>query len=391
MCFICSAHRKYTPQKAIGVIFITLVFALFYIIESQAAIIHLKNKGKIEGVVKSESEGLIVVDMGFGTVTISKDDIEFIEHKAQETSAAIEGVGMKSGVVGASGELWKDTADLSRQLRNVKKKKIKAIKYKSRHDRLKYKLVNLEREISFSNSKFENLNNRLRRAKKDDVYAYNKLVAELNSVSARMQKMTNDFKQTRSLKEKLDPDVSKYVSEYNKALHSLETEFSTVYAKVKKNGFSNKDKENFYESLKDEIYNLKRDFIRREVKYVKRGNQVIVEVLLNNRVKASLMLDTGASCVLISRDVADRLGVKEGFGTGKGTFVVADGRKIVATTFVLRSVTVGDSTSNNVQAAISGESQGSGIDGLLGMSFLSNFIFRIDTKGNKLILEKFRH
>lgn len=375
MYLIC---RKQLPRGLVALIFVAVIFTIFYITDGQADIIHLKNKGKVEGTIKSESEESIVVDIGFGTVTVSKQDIESIEHKSQEEVA-------KAPVKRLSG----DALNLSAELTDVKKKKIEAVKYKSRHDRLKYKLINLEREMPFLNSKFENLNNRLRRKRKDDIYAYNKLVAELNATSAKMRKMIDNLKQTKSMKEGLDPDVSKHVSEYNKALHSLETKFDNIYAKVEKKGFSNPDEEYFYESLKTEIKRLKRNFKHAEVGYVKRGDQVIVEVLLNNRVKASLMLDTGAACVLVSRDIADQLGIKEGVGTGRGTFVVADGRKITATTFVLQSVRVGGSRANNVSAAISGASQGPGVDGLLGMSFLSNFVLRIDSKANKLILEEF--
>lgn len=375
MYLIC---RKQFPRGLVALIFVAVICTIFYITDSQAEIIHLKNKGKIEGVIKSESGESIVVDIGFGTVSVSKQDIESIEHNLKEE--------VRKATVK---RLSNDALNLSAELTDVKKKKIEAVKYKSRHDRLKYKLINLEREMSFLNSKFENLNNRLRRKKKDDIYAYNKLVAELNATNAKMSKMIGNLKQTKGMKEGLDPDVSKHVSEYNKALYSLEAKFDNIYAKVKKNGFSSPDEEHFYESLKTEIRRLKNDFKHTEVGYVKRGDQVIVEVLLNNRVKASLMLDTGASCIIVSGDIADRLGIKEGTGTGKGTFVVADGRKITATTFVLQSVRVGGSRANDISAAISGASQGPGVDGLLGMSFLSNFIFRIDTKGNKLILEEF--
>ncbi|UCD54644.1 MAG: retroviral-like aspartic protease family protein [Candidatus Omnitrophota bacterium] len=374
---MCLIRRKGFPRGLAALTFVAVIFIVFYITDSRAEIIHLKNKGEVKGTIKSESEQSIVVDIGFGTVAISKQDIESIEHREEKvTKAPVK-------------KLWSDVLNLSAELKEVKKKKIEAVKYKSRHDRLKYKLINLEREISFLNSKFENLNDRLRRKKKDDIYAYNKLVAELNATNAKMSKMISSLTQTKNMKEAVDPHVSKYVSEYSKALRSLEAKFDNIYTETKKSGFSDEDEKYFYESMEAEISKLKNDFKHTEVGYVKRGDQVIVEALLNNRIKVSLILDTGASCVIVSRNIADQLGIKEGAGTGKGTFVVADGRKITATTFVLESVKVGDSRANNISAAISEVAQGPGVDGLLGMSFLNNFIFRIDAKGNKLVLEEF--
>ena len=41
--------------------------------------LNLKNKGKITGTVKEENAAAIVLEMGFGTMAISKDDIGSIE------------------------------------------------------------------------------------------------------------------------------------------------------------------------------------------------------------------------------------------------------------------------------------------------------------------------
>lgn len=42
-------------------------------------IIRLKSKGSLKGVIKGENDGRFVVDVGFGTVEVPKDDIEEIE------------------------------------------------------------------------------------------------------------------------------------------------------------------------------------------------------------------------------------------------------------------------------------------------------------------------
>jgi predicted aspartyl protease len=69
--------------------------------------------------------------------------------------------------------------------------------------------------------------------------------------------------------------------------------------------------------------------------------------------------------------------------------ILADGSKVKAKPVILKSIKVGDAQLNNVQAAIIEKKGISEEDGLLGMSFLKNFLVRINTKENKLILEEF--
>lgn len=121
----------------------------------------------------------------------------------------------------------------------------------------------------------------------------------------------------------------------------------------------------------------------------KRGRMIMVEALLNNKVKASLMVDTGASCVKISRRIAEELGIKiTGAKERMIRFQVADGRLVDAEYIVLDSVNVQGVKLRNVGAAVTLSPEGDTEDGLLGMSFLKNFKFQIDNVSKKLTLEE---
>ena len=61
---------------------------------------------------------------------------------------------------------------------------------------------------------------------------------------------------------------------------------------------------------------------------------------------------------------------------------------IKAKPILLESVKVGDAEVKNVQAAILEKEAIGGVDGLLGMSFLSNFVIKVDSADNRLILER---
>ncbi len=117
---------------------------------------------------------------------------------------------------------------------------------------------------------------------------------------------------------------------------------------------------------------------------------IVVEVTINKSVKASLVLDTGASVVMLTKSVAKKLGIDLSNAGADTKVSVADGRKLDATRIILESVQLQDMEATNIEAAVLLEdTQEEPVgDGLLGMSFLSKFIFKIDHKGKKVILEK---
>lgn len=118
---------------------------------------------------------------------------------------------------------------------------------------------------------------------------------------------------------------------------------------------------------------------------------ITVSALLNKKVDASLLLDTGASTVLLSNRIAKKLG-KKIMDKGEPVRVqVADGRQVEAKYIVLDSLSVQGVEAKDVGAVVLAEDSDMDLeDGLLGMSFLSRFNFQIDTVNKKLILRRER-
>jgi clan AA aspartic protease (TIGR02281 family) len=136
---------------------------------------------------------------------------------------------------------------------------------------------------------------------------------------------------------------------------------------------------------------LIREHEPKQVSVDKQSGHVKVVTTLNKKVKANLFLDTGSSLILLSVKIAKELGIDL---NGKDSYpielIMADGRKAEARMVILESVSVQDSEVNNIEAAVLPEKESIVIpeDGLLGMSFLKKFNFKIDQKNDKLILEK---
>ena len=128
----------------------------------------------------------------------------------------------------------------------------------------------------------------------------------------------------------------------------------------------------------------------KEVEFSQESQHIMIDTLLNKKVKASLLLDTGASDILLSSRIAKELGVRtDTENVRKGEVVMADGSQVEAIYIVLDSVDVQGAEARDIRAVVLLEdAKMEPQDGLLGMSFLSKFNFQIDTVNKKLILEK---
>jgi len=117
----------------------------------------------------------------------------------------------------------------------------------------------------------------------------------------------------------------------------------------------------------------------------------MVEVLLNENVKALLILDTGASLVVLSKKIGEQLGVD--LTDTKNDSVelrLAGDRRVTAKAVTLKSLRIQGVVEENVVAAVLLEDfSGIGFkDGLLGSSFLNRFNMSINQKTMKMTLEK---
>jgi len=129
----------------------------------------------------------------------------------------------------------------------------------------------------------------------------------------------------------------------------------------------------------------------KQVSMDKQSGHVVVATTLNKQVKANLILDTGASLIILSHKIANNLGIDAELKSANPIeLILADGRRIEARKMILKNVSVQDSEVENIEAAVLSEEESAAIpeDGLLGMSFLKKFNFKIDQKNDKLILEK---
>jgi hypothetical protein len=112
------------------------------------------------------------------------------------------------------------------------------------------------------------------------------------------------------------------------------------------------------------------------------GSWVIVPVTFNRDLKAYLQLDTGASSTLVSRRIANNLGLSP-LGSRQGVTV---GGIITVPAARLVSLRVGEAEVNDLVVSIHDFSPDPRVEGLLGMDFLKHFHVSLDARRRLLIL-----
>jgi len=113
---------------------------------------------------------------------------------------------------------------------------------------------------------------------------------------------------------------------------------------------------------------------------------LLADVLINNTIHASLVVDTGSPVIMLTTAFIKKLDLD--LSQSNMGYVELLNGKYKAAAISLNSVTLGDAHAQDVSATVLLENANEIKDGLLGLSFLSKFHFTLDQKGQKLILRK---
>ena len=117
----------------------------------------------------------------------------------------------------------------------------------------------------------------------------------------------------------------------------------------------------------------------------RKGRSMFVQVELNEFREATLLVDTGASEVALTPEVAFDLGLIDG-DTPEAMYMTANGQ-ISSYVTSLESIRLGEAIQYDVPVSISKNKALSGLgDGLLGMSFFEHYIVYVDSAKDELHL-----
>jgi clan AA aspartic protease (TIGR02281 family) len=362
----------------------TVLFSCFICFINSTALgdmVVLKNGGNIEGVIEKEDKDMITLNIGYGKISLEKKDIESIQrYEPKQQDGLIESWNYK--YFARPDFIPENLKDMATDFDNLKSLRGLAKERKKEREKAKKESEKLEKELRELNAVLASVSEKLSTTRPQEALEkYNALVNEFNSLVAKIKIAEYNKNELQRKLISLNKTISEYINECglfrNRFMKRVSA--SGVYA----------EKENmyFFTGVKKELDEIEEDFTKYTVEFDRLGLNIVVEVLLNGIVKTNLMVDTGASIVVISKDIAEKLGIDTERKTASILLTLADGRKVPANPIILNSIKVGEVEVKNVEAAVLKETQEE--QGLLGMSFLDNFIVKIDAKNNRLVFEEF--
>ncbi|MBU4377096.1 MAG: TIGR02281 family clan AA aspartic protease [Candidatus Omnitrophica bacterium] len=366
-----------------------LIFTAILILwpSAYADVIYFKNGGTTEGIIAEENEISIVIDLGVGTMTVRKDEIETIDWASPEDNERLKDDRREAGI--SRGE-WAPLGCEEVRLAYLKAKEVKESlkKLKAGSMANQDEILRKEKKIADLLKSLDKKSKELKAIDADKaIRRYNTVVSEINSLSAELNKENSALKGLYSEEKTISSNLMQKAAKYRGTFQELKDLLAG--GKDIEVGYEMPDQELlFFEEMNEKVAEMESDFKKDIVNYISEENQIIVDALINGTVLARLIVDTGASIVVISRDVAERLGMVSESMDATIEIIMADGTSSNAKPVMLSSIKVGDAEVRNVQAAVLESSLVGGVDGLLGMSFLSGFVVSVDTSSKKLILEQ---
>jgi len=183
---------------------------------------------------------------------------------------------------------------------------------------------------------------------------------------------------------KTDIEKIEYPSEDEKKL--IAKEYQDHEISVKDN-VKNRDKHRreFDERIKKKIKAIEESSKKDTVISFKDSSSIFVDVVINEKIRINLLVDTGATFVVVSPGLAGKLKIYPKKAAKAISLRMADGSVITGMPVILDSVQIEDAREEKVKAVIaeSGEKQG-----ILGMSFLNKFHLNIDPEKRELTLRE---
>ena len=343
--------------------------------------ITLNNGNRIDGIITSESPAQVVVDIGYGTVTLQKADIVKISRPSKELRRSEE---MKIRLLQFQSGRWAPAParKLAGLLKNARTARAEAFDSAARRKTLGEEMRSIEEELPGLKEDYTSLSRNARGLDPNsDPRGYNEAIARTNAISLQIRSDELRLEEIQRKMKESEAATQRYLDSYRLLQEYADGEGHRLFTLK-----SSEDDAPYYDWSRSEIQSMGGDFILDSIPSESRGDGLIVRAVLNGSRLARLMVDTGASMTLLYGKTAEALGLDLRSSLGSMQVTVADGRTVEALLFRLDSIAVGKSKVANSMVAVVPVELG-GFDGLLGMSFLSHFSVKVDNAHHRLVLE----
>ncbi len=370
----------YLSPKTLFVTFLLTLFSFIPVKSLNADIVVLKNGKTFEGIIKKETDNEVTINIGLGTVSFNRSQVarvkrtktDKLQNKWQRRYAT-QGKFVPPELKDFAAEF----SELESSRRTAQQAKSSITSIQRKRPELFEQLTGIQNEISNIAKQFQSID------PDSNVQRYNSLVKRQNHIVSRSVIIKNSLVRDNDSADQHREKIAAYLSQ----LSAFENHLASV-----KSEYSDPPRDEnvavFFNSIDEQLKDFSTEFQSIEVAHEGQQDHMLLDVRINNKISGRFLLDTGATYVTLSNDIAQRLNLSF---SGKNQIPVslANGTKVNAQPVILESMQVGNAKASGVIAMVFPEAPNDGIDGLLGMSFLREFIIHLDPANKKLVFKKF--
>lgn len=246
------------------------------------------------------------------------------------------------------------------------------------------------------------LNLQLARVAGRDVSANNRIVGLINANAAKGQLLQTQLQAQKDLLDEKRSELNKAESSFAETVLAIRSDYDKLKSeldqqlldpavqialRVMHTNFETPEgltADQILASVDKRIEKIEQQIFSESIPLEVKNNSMFVDVTVDRK-STRMVVDSGASIVVLPSKTAQELGVTVPSDARPLQLILADGRTIPARAVMLSRVRVGEFEAENVEAAVLDPSA-SDAEPLLGMSYLGNFKFTLDTAEKTLKL-----
>jgi clan AA aspartic protease (TIGR02281 family) len=374
-----KATRRDETMKAYSRAIAALLSAA---LSAGADTIRLTNGNAIGGIIAKETTTHVFLDLGVGSTTIPRANIQSIQRSDESANLSIRDDWRKDYYLHKK-FLPAGMEELAAGFAALNEKRDAAIKAHAHLAGMKDAGAALRTEIEALQAQHVAMNQRLTDTDPNaDLQAYNAIVIRNNELGAQRVVKADQLEKHLATRQ---PAIGT-ISDYLEHLAAFQQELATRLKQARATPAAT-DTRYVLERIAAVLTSRDGEMSTATVETQRLHNGAIVAVSVNGKAQGRFLLDTGSSMMTFSDEFAGRLKLDLSKARDADC-VMADGRRVKAKYVVLDSVAAGSARASNVEAAIL-PPPGEDLDGLLGMSFLRNFVVQFDGATGKLALKQF--
>ncbi len=294
-----------------------------------------------------------------------------------------------------------DTSEVARALSGITKDRRALQRVQKDWKQVVDQLAVIRQQIDQLNSQDGELSFQLATLPGNDVSISNRYIGMINATRAKLRELTtqgdrireNTLTEKRSSLNRAEADYANLVLAIRRSYRELNertakqlaSEPVKIALQVMNTNFETPQDitaDSILLSLHKRIEKVEQEIFSENINLDIEGGSLYVNVSVGNKT-ARMVVDSGATLVSLPATTAEALGIQIPADARKMKLIMADGRTIDARAVTLSRVRVGEFEADNVEAAIL-DAAAIGAEPLLGMSYLSNFKFEIDSAARSL-------